>query len=106
MSDSFTAIKASGRNDLDPLMHSMNERNNEKFSRVFNQQLAVLLGILRFSASNSAAWEENVANSPLIPPKHEKTVKEPCSTWIILSFYAVFSHSRFFCYLLVTVTIG
>ena len=52
MSDSFTAIKASGRNDLDSLMHSKHEHNKKKFSRVFNQQLAVLLGILRFSASN------------------------------------------------------
>ena len=53
ISDSFTAIKASDRNDLDPLIHSIHERNKEKFSK----QLAVLLGILRFSASNSAACE-------------------------------------------------
>ena len=57
ISDSFTAIKASGRDDLDPLMHSKHDRNKEKFSRVFNQQLVVLLGILRVSASNSAACE-------------------------------------------------
>ena len=57
MSDWFTATKVSGRNDLDPLMHSKHERNKEKFSRVFNQQLAVLLGILSFSASNSAACD-------------------------------------------------
>ena len=32
ISDSFTSIKASGHNDLDPLMH---QRNKEKFNRVF-----------------------------------------------------------------------
>ena len=51
VSDSFTAIKASGRNDLVPLKHSKHERNKEKFSLFFNQKLAVLFGILRFSAS-------------------------------------------------------
>ena len=81
-----------GLEDLLPRIQRFAVLSSEKQSFVRTQERAKLPVMFLFSLILSDTWLKNFKHSTLIPPKQVKTsgVKEPCSTFCILSLYFLF----------------
>ena len=82
-----------GLEDLLPRMQRFDVLSSEKQSFVRTQERAKLPVMFLFSLILSDTWLKNfIKHSTLIPPKQVKTsgVKQPCSTFCILSLYFLF----------------